>query len=81
MIAVSSAALQFAVRYRAELFPGVPIVFLAVAPPQVVVDRTAAGISGVVNDSRFSETLESPSTCTVRQNGCSWWRKRHRSGV
>ena len=41
VIAVASAALQFALRYRDELFPGVPIVFLAVAPPQVVVDRTA----------------------------------------
>ena len=44
VIAVASAALQFALRYREELFPGVPIVFLAVAPPQVVVNRTATGV-------------------------------------
>ena len=58
VIAVGSAALQFALRYRAELFPGVPIVFVGVAPPQVVVDRTATGITGIVNDDPFSETLE-----------------------
>jgi len=58
VITVASAALQFALRYREELFPGAPIVFLAVAVPQVVVDRTAAGITGVLNDTPFAETLE-----------------------
>jgi signal transduction histidine kinase len=58
VITVASAALQFALRYRAELFPGVPIVFLAVAPPQVVVDRTATDVTGIMNDDPFSETLE-----------------------
>jgi signal transduction histidine kinase len=58
VITVASAALQFALRYRDELFPDVPIVFLAVAPPQVVIDRTAAGITGVLNDTPFAETLE-----------------------
>jgi signal transduction histidine kinase/ABC-type uncharacterized transport system substrate-binding protein len=70
VIAVASAALQFAVRYRDELFPDVPIVFLAVALPQAVVDRTARGITGVLNDTPFSETLElalklHPSTTRV----------------
>jgi len=58
VITVASAALQFALRYRDELFPHVPIAFLAVAPPQVVIDRTAAGITGVLNDTPFAETLE-----------------------
>ena len=57
VIAVASAALQFAVRYRTELFPDVPIVFLAVALPQGVVDRTVPGMTGVVNDAPFGETL------------------------
>lgn len=58
VITVASAALQFALRYREDLFPGAPIVFLAVAVPQVVVDRTGTGIAGVLNDTPFSETME-----------------------
>jgi len=58
VIAVASAALQFALQYREELFPGVPIVFLAVAVPAAVLERTVTGITGVVNDTPFSETLQ-----------------------
>src|SRR6478672_2990814 len=58
VIAVASAALQFALQYREELFPGVPIVFLAVAVPDAVLQRTVPGITGVVNDTPFSETLQ-----------------------
>jgi signal transduction histidine kinase len=58
VIAVASAALEFALRYREELFPHVPIVFLAVGLPHEVVDHTEAGITGVVNNSPFGETLE-----------------------
>ncbi|HEU5257270.1 MAG TPA: ABC transporter substrate binding protein [Vicinamibacterales bacterium] len=58
VIAVASAALQFTLRYRKELFPDVPIVFLAVALPQAVLDRSVPNITGVLNDTPFSETLE-----------------------
>ena len=58
VIAVASAALQFVLRYRDELFPGVPIVFAATATPQPIVDRMVPGITGVLNDTPFSETLE-----------------------
>jgi ABC-type uncharacterized transport system substrate-binding protein len=58
VIATASAALQFALRYRAELFPDAPIVFIAVAVPQQVIDRTVSGITGVLNDTPFGETLE-----------------------
>ena len=58
VIAVASAALQFALQYREELFPGVPIVFLAVAVPEAVLTRTVPAITGVVNDTPFSETLQ-----------------------
>jgi signal transduction histidine kinase len=58
VIAVASAALQFALQYREELFPGVPIVFLAVAVPEEVLERKVSGITGVVNDTPFSETLQ-----------------------
>jgi len=57
VIAVASAALQFTLRYRKELFPDVPIVFLAVALPEAVVDRRVPNITGVLNDTPFSETL------------------------
>jgi signal transduction histidine kinase len=58
VIAVASAALQFAIRNREELFSGVPIVFAATAPSRAIVDRTEPGITGVLNDTPFSETLE-----------------------
>lgn len=58
VIADASAALQFALRYREELFPDAPIVFIAVTVPQAVVDRTASGITGVLNDTPIGETLE-----------------------
>ena len=58
VLAVASASLQFVLRYRDELFPGVPIVFAATAPPQAIVDRAVPGITGVLNDTPFSETLQ-----------------------
>jgi len=58
VIAVASAALQFTLRYREELFPDAPIVFLAVAVPQAVVDRRVPNITGVLNDTPFKETME-----------------------
>jgi signal transduction histidine kinase len=57
VIAVASPALQFALDYRAELFPGAPIVFL-VTVPQSVADRAATGVTGVLNDVPFGETLQ-----------------------
>jgi signal transduction histidine kinase len=58
VIAVASASLQFALQYREELFPGAPIVFLAVALPQAVIDRAVPGVTGLVNDTPFGETLD-----------------------
>jgi signal transduction histidine kinase len=58
VIAVASASLQFALQYRDALFPGAPIVFLAVALPSAVVTRTVPGITGLVNDTPFGETLD-----------------------
>src|SRR5262245_40734469 len=57
VIAVASAAFQFALRYRSELFPDTPIVFSAVTPPDAVINHTAAGVTGVLIDGPFSETL------------------------
>ena len=58
VITSTSAALQFALRYRDELFPGVPIVFVSVATPQGVTKRSVAGVTGVLRDVAFGETLE-----------------------
>lgn len=58
VIANASGALQFATRFREELFPGAPIVFIAVATPQGVADGTAPHLTGVVRDTAFAETLE-----------------------
>jgi len=58
VIADASAALQFALRYRDELFPGTPIVFVSVAAPEEVTKRSVAGVTGVLRDVAFGETLE-----------------------
>ena len=58
VIAITAVALRFALRYRDELFPNVPIVFQAVTLPQAVVDRTTPGVTGVLNDTPFAETLQ-----------------------
>jgi signal transduction histidine kinase len=58
VIAAASGALQFALRYRAELFPDAPIVFIAVAVPEEVTNHRVSGITGLLSDTPFSETLE-----------------------
>ena len=57
VIAVTSAALQFTLRYREELFAGVPIVFLSARLPQVAAEHTVPGITGVLSDAPYDETL------------------------
>jgi len=58
VIVTASATLQFALRYRDELFPGVPIVFVAAALPQAVIARDVPGVTGVVNDVPIADTLQ-----------------------
>jgi len=58
VIANASGALQFALRFRDELFPGAPIVFSAATVPREVLDHTSQGITGVRLDVVFSETVE-----------------------
>jgi signal transduction histidine kinase len=57
VIAVTSAALQFVLRYREKLFRDVPIVFLSARLPQVAPEHSAAGITGVLSDAPYDETL------------------------
>jgi ABC-type uncharacterized transport system substrate-binding protein len=58
LIANTVPALEFTIRFRDELYPGVPIVFIAATAPDAVIRGTAAGITGVVRGVALSETLE-----------------------
>jgi signal transduction histidine kinase len=58
VIANSTPALQFALRYRPDLFPGVPIVFVAGSLPGVTIGSTPPGMTGVLSDAAWAETLE-----------------------
>jgi len=58
LIANTVPALEFATRLRDELYPGVPIVFIAATAPDAVIRGTAGGITGVVRGVALSETLE-----------------------
>ena len=54
----TAPAVQFALRHRAELFPGVPMVFIAAAPPAGLLRREIFGVTGLVRNPSQSETLE-----------------------
>jgi signal transduction histidine kinase len=58
VIADSTPALQFALRHRPDLFPGAPIVFVAGSLPGVTIGSTPPGITGVLSDALWAETLE-----------------------
>jgi len=58
VIANSTPALQFALRHRLDLFPDVPIVFAAGSLPGVTIGTTPPGITGVLSDAAWAETLE-----------------------
>jgi signal transduction histidine kinase len=58
VITSATPALQFALQYREDLFPGVPIVFSAGLMPEVMVKNKPAGITGVINDVSFAETVQ-----------------------
>src|SRR5688572_21647527 len=58
VIADSTPALQFALRHRPDLFPGSPIVFAAGSLPGVTIGSTPPGITGVLTDAAWAETLE-----------------------
>jgi signal transduction histidine kinase/ABC-type uncharacterized transport system substrate-binding protein len=58
VIANTTPALQFAIDHRQALFPGVPIVFVAGTVPDEVARRSIAGVTGLVSDVVFADTLE-----------------------
>ncbi len=58
VIANTTPALQFALRFRDELFAGVPIVFVAGQVPDLLLNRPVDGVTGIVSDVAFAETLD-----------------------
>jgi PAS domain S-box-containing protein len=58
VIAISDVALAFVLRYRGELFPSAPIVYLGYGTPDAAVRSAGAGLTGVVSAGGFVETLQ-----------------------
>jgi signal transduction histidine kinase len=58
VIAISEPALQFVLRHRHELFPNAPVVFTGTTAPPPRVRSEGAGLTGVLSDVAFRETLE-----------------------
>ena len=58
VIANTTPALEFVLSYQDELFAGVPIVFVAGQLPAATLDDPAVGLTGVVSDVAFAETVE-----------------------
>ena len=58
VIAVTTPALDFALEHRQALFPGAPIAFVAGRVPDAVASRQIPGVTGVLSDVVFADTLE-----------------------
>ncbi len=58
VIASSDTVLQFALTYRAELFPHTPIVFWGLRVPDAATRNAGAGITGVQIGVNFAPTLQ-----------------------
>jgi hypothetical protein len=58
VIVCNPAALHFAVEYRDKIFPGVPIVFVAVGAGDLDKQKMWPGVTGVASPWGFRETIE-----------------------
>ncbi len=58
VIAVSSPALNFLLKYRNDLFPRAPIVFNTISRPELSDEAARPGVTGVVVDNVFRNTLD-----------------------
>lgn len=58
VIVASYPALSFAVEFRERIFPGVPIVFMSVAPGRIQGRKLWSGVTGVTIPSDIRGTLE-----------------------
>ncbi|HYK36601.1 PAS domain S-box protein [Alloacidobacterium sp.] len=81
VIASTYPVLQFAVRYRNKMFPGVPIVFFDVYPNEWEGQKILPGVTGVVVPLAMHETIDlalhlHPDTSTVAViTGTSEWER------
>lgn len=58
VVTVAYPALQFAVKHRDELFPGVPIVFICVDSRRLVGQKIWPAVTGVTMTAHFEATIE-----------------------
>jgi PAS domain S-box-containing protein len=85
VIAVALQALEFAMQYRDRIFPGVPIVFTAVAASELEGEKMAPGVTGAESSVGLRETIDlalrlDPDTNAVAviDGGRSfWWTIAH----
>ena len=81
VIASTYPILQFAVRYRNEMFPGVPIVFFDVYPNELEGQKIWPGVTGVIVPLAMRETIAlalylHPDTSSVAViTGTSLWER------
>jgi signal transduction histidine kinase/ABC-type uncharacterized transport system substrate-binding protein len=57
VIAITDVAMQYALRYREDLFPDAAIVFAAVAAPDPSICMSGHGATGILNAVGFSDSL------------------------
>jgi len=62
VIAITDVALEFVLRYRADLFPDAPIVSSTVRPPDASIRNSGPGLAGMLYGIGFAETLKLAST-------------------
>jgi signal transduction histidine kinase len=58
VIAIADAALSFVLEYRADLFPGAPIVYSGLAPPPAASLHADGGLTAVLRGTPYRETLK-----------------------
>jgi hypothetical protein len=58
VVAVSVPAIPFAVEYRDRIFPGVPIIFVSVAPSELDGQKMLPGMTGVTSAVGLPSTID-----------------------
>jgi signal transduction histidine kinase len=58
VITTATPALQFALNFSQDLFPNVPIIFSAGLMPDIMLKDRPSGVTGIVNDVAFDETVQ-----------------------
>lgn len=58
VVATPDRALDFLLRYRSDLFPNSPIVFVAVSRPSPEVLAAGAGLTGIIRANTYRKTLD-----------------------